>query len=76
MMTLQTADVTEPFASAGRITAKGHRVVLDDVGAYIEHKASGRLVKLHQKGNVFIMRVQVMPDVTCSSRRLTPWTSI
>lgn len=33
----------------------------DEVDAYIEHKASGRRVKLHRKGKV-IMRARGMPD--------------
>ena len=60
-MTFQVADVTKPLASAGRITARGHRIVLDDDDSYIMHKTTHRKVPLYKKGNVFVMRVNVMP---------------
>lgn len=53
----------KPLASAGRITAKGHRIVLDDDNACIEHEQAIRKVKMQNKGNVFMMRVKVMPNV-------------
>lgn len=42
--TFQIADVTKPLASAGRITSKGHIIVLDEEDSYIQHKESGRKV--------------------------------
>lgn len=64
VMTFQVADVTKPLASAGRITSRGHRILLDDDDdddAYIQHKESKRKVRLHKKGNAFVMRMRVMP---------------
>lgn len=52
MMSFQVADITKPLAPAGRIMTKGHRIVLNDHDAYIEHKQTGRRVKLHNKGNI------------------------
>lgn len=61
-MTIQIADVTRLLASADRITAKGHRIVLDDEHAHILHKATGRKVNLHKKGNAFVMHVRIRPE--------------
>lgn len=61
VMTFQVAGVTKPSASAGRITSRGHRIVLDDDDAYIQHKESKRKVCLHKKGNAFVMRMEIMP---------------
>lgn len=60
-MTFQVADAAKPLASAGRITARGHRVVLDDDILYILHKATNRKVPLYRTGDVFEMHVNVMP---------------
>lgn len=49
-MTFQLAGVAKPLSSAGRITNKGHRIVLGDEDAYIQHKVAGRRIKLHKKG--------------------------
>lgn len=53
-MTFQLANVTKPLAPAGRITGRGHRIVLDEDNAYILHKATNRKVPLYKKGNVFV----------------------
>lgn len=69
-MTLQAADVTKPLTSAGRITVKGHRLELDDGGAYIQHTASGNN-KLHQKGSALIMTMKIIPPgdgMTCRDK--------
>lgn len=48
-MMFQMPDLTKPLAFEGRSTAKWHRTVLDDEGAYIQHKAAGK-AKLRQRG--------------------------
>lgn len=60
-MTFQVADVTKPLASAGRPTSKAHMIVLDDDNSCILHKTTCRSVKLLKKGNVFVMRMPIMP---------------
>lgn len=45
VMMFQVVDVTKPLASAGRTTSRGHRIVLDDDDAYIQHRSPrGRCV--------------------------------
>ena len=58
-MTFQLTDVNKPLASAGRITGKGNRIVLDDDGSYIENKATLKRIPLYKKKNVFIMRAWI-----------------
>lgn len=60
-MALHIADLTKPLTSAGRTTAKGHRIVLDDKDSHIQHSATGRNGKLHNKGNAFAMCVRIQP---------------
>lgn len=74
-MTFQIADVTKPLASAARSTAKGHRIVLDDKDAHIQHKATGCRTKLHKKGNMFVMRVRTKPELDVQ-RTTIAWTSM
>lgn len=68
-MTFQIEGVTEPSASAGLITAKGHRIVLDDEDVHIEHKPMGRRAKLRKNGHVLIMCAKVMPDTPAARCR-------
>ena len=60
-MTFQITNVTKPLASAGRITAKNHRIILDDTPgeSYIENKITGHKTTLHKKGNIFVMRALI-----------------
>ena len=60
-MRFQVAKVTKPLAAAGRITANGHKIVLDEDESYIEHKATGTKTPLYKKNGVFVMRVWVKP---------------
>ena len=46
-MRLQSAGVTHPLASVGKLTGAGHRVVFDDDepgGGYALHKATGKVM--------------------------------
>lgn len=60
-MTSQVANIIKPVASAGSITAHGHRIVLDDDIACILHKERHRKIPLYKQGNVLVMSVNVMP---------------
>lgn len=70
-MTFQVADAMKSPSSAGRITSKGHRVVLDDEGPCILHKRTGRKIRMHKKGNVFTMKMNIMaPEEKVSDARV------
>lgn len=60
-LTLQIAEVTKPLAPEGGVTAKGHRLVLDDVDANIEQGQTGRRANLHKEGSALIMKVTAKP---------------
>lgn len=60
----QIANVTKPLASAGRITGRGHRIVLDDDNAHILRRATNRKFPLYKKGTMFVTWVSVMPPET------------
>lgn len=70
-MAFQVADVTKPLAWAGRITSNGHRIVLADEDSYIQHKATGRKIRLHKKNNVFVMRMQIVPPDVATNKNNT-----
>ena len=62
-MLFQIADVKKPLGSVSRICAMGHRVVMDDEGSFIEHKATGKRTWLRQEGGVYMLDTWVMkPD--------------
>lgn len=69
MMARQIADVTTPLASAGRIAAADHRIALSNHDSDIDHKQTGRRLKLHKKGNMLGTGVQVMPKKKTTSGR-------
>ena len=64
LMTFQVADVTKILASVSRMVSTGHRVVFDspEVGSYIEHKASGKKIKLRQHNGVYLLDMWVAPN--------------
>lgn len=41
--------------------SKGHRVVLGDVGAYVQRNATGQHIKMQMQGNVWVMCVKMFP---------------
>lgn len=69
-MSFQVADVAKPMASAVRITACGHRLVIDDdEDTHVQNENTGRAVKLHKTGHVLVMKVHVVPARTKSDGR-------
>lgn len=62
-MAFQILDVTNPLASTGRITRRGHRIVLDGRDRLLpKMKQEGRSAfrrkdRLHKKGSLFVMQV-------------------
>lgn len=55
------ADVAKPVVPARRTTSKAHRIALDDDGAFIRHKATGKNSTSDKKGNVFVARTTILP---------------
>lgn len=60
-MTFQVADINKPLASVSKICKKGHRVIFDDDGSFIEHKVSGKKTYLKEKNGVYVLDAWIMP---------------
>ena len=50
-------NTTKPLASAMAVVKAGNRVVLEDAGGYIENRASGRRIELHEKGGTYVFDI-------------------
>ena len=61
-MNLQVVDVTKPLGSVSRICAAGHRVVFDNDGSYIEHKATGMRTWMKAKNGVYVLECKAVPE--------------
>ena len=64
-MLFQVAQVTKPLGSVSKICKKGHRVVFNDDGSYIENKITGEYMNLRE-------RKMVCTCWTCGSTTQTP----
>lgn len=61
-MQWQLADITKPLVSLGRLTDRGHRIVLDNAeagGGYMEYKATGEKTRLRKERGVYEFDVWV-----------------
>ena len=58
-LTAQVADVKQPLMSVMRLVQAGHRVVFDEPGAYIEHKASKERIWLQEQGGMYMLKLWV-----------------
>ena len=58
-ITAQVADVKTPLLSVTRLVQAGRRVVFDEPGAYIEHKASKERIWLHEQGGMYMLKLWV-----------------
>ena len=61
-MTFQVADINKPLASVSKICKKGHRVVFDDDGSYIEHKSTKKRTMIRERNGVYVLDAWVMPQ--------------
>ncbi len=55
----QVAAVNQGLLSVSKICATGHRVVFDEAGSYIEHKATGQRTKIEARRGVYNLRLWV-----------------
>ena len=57
----QVADITQPLLSVAKLAAKGHAVSFQgDTGTIVE-KTTGRSIKFHRQGGVYMLHVWVRP---------------
>ena len=55
----QVTDVHRPLMSVSRICDKGHRVVFESHGGYIESLTTGEKINVHRDHNVYRLQVEV-----------------
>ena len=60
-MTFQAAPVDRALGSVKRMCSSGHRVVFDDDGSYIVHKATGEVNWLREERGNYMLDTWVMP---------------
>ena len=58
-ITAQVADVKKPLMSVHRLVQAGHRVVFDEPGAYIEHKATKERIWLQEQSGMYMLKLWV-----------------
>ena len=55
----QVARITRPLISVAQLSRSGHRCVFESDGGFIEHRATGRTIKLERTGNTYVLRMLV-----------------
>ena len=60
-MTFQVANVNKPLGSVKKICNKGHRVVFDNDGSYIENKRTGAIMMLTEESGVYTLDAWTAP---------------
>ena len=58
-MTWQVAEIERPLIAVSHLSASGHRVTLERDGGEIVHASSGRRIRVHRKGGVYVLRMWV-----------------
>ena len=74
VMTLQVAEIDRPLIAVTHLSACGNRVILGKDGGVIEHERTGRKIKIHRKGGVYVMRMWV-PAATSAKEESTKATA-
>ena len=58
-VTAQICAVDKTLMSVSKVASKGDRIVFDDDGSYIEHKATGERSWLTQSGGMYYLKMWV-----------------
>ena len=58
-ITAQVCGVTQNLLSVSGMTKKGHRVVFDNDGSYIEDKATGEKSWMHEVNGMYMLKLWV-----------------
>ena len=58
-ITAQVCGVTQNLLSASGMTKKGHKVVFDEAGSYIEDKATGEKSWMHEVNGMYMLKLWV-----------------
>ena len=63
-VTVQVCDVTKPLMSVHKMVKASHKVVVDEDGAYIEHKATQERIWLQESGGMYMLKLWVRASGT------------
>ena len=72
---MQVAKVQTALGSVMRLCEAGNRVVFDDEGDYILHKASGLSTRIHKKNGTYVLYVWVLKPSTGQFQAFTSGNS-
>ena len=61
-MTAQVTEVNKALLSVSRMVKAGNRVVFDEEGSYVEHKASGEWIPLAEQNGLYMLKMWVPKD--------------
>ena len=64
----QVADVNKALLSVSQMCNKGHRVVFDSVGSFIQDKESGEMIPFVQRGSTYTLNCMVRADGSAGVR--------
>ena len=56
---MQVASVQRPLIAASQLSAGGNRVVLEEHGGSITNVKTGRQIKIHRKGGVYVLNMWI-----------------
>ena len=60
-MKFQATPVSKPLGSVKKICASGHRVIFDEDGSFIQHKATGETNWLREENGNYLLDLWVIP---------------
>jgi hypothetical protein len=55
----QIAAINKPLVSVSKLVESGHKVIFDESGSYILHKATGDIIKMKKERGVFVVDAYV-----------------
>jgi hypothetical protein len=66
---MQVANVQRPLIAASQLSAGGNRVVLEEHGGSITNVKTGRQIKIHRKGGVYVLNMWISSSEASSFPR-------
>ena len=60
-ITFKNCDVAFPIISVLELAKKNHRIVMEELGGYIEHRSTGQITKIIERDGVYSLKM-IIPD--------------
>ena len=64
-MVVVVTEVDDALLSVSKVVKGGNRVVFDEGGSYIEHKASGEVTPLTEQRGLYKLKIWVTKNQSC-----------